>query len=115
MFKGAFAETDRGRCAGVPSRRGSIAFVIGAFVRRIPSNVSLFEKLINVGTGHAARSQLCLGTLPTTQRGGKALDVTSVELRPATPSFDVGKWMDLNILVMAAGRNATRIRELFSP
>ena len=39
--------------------------LIGAGVRANPSNLMLFEKLINVVHEHAPRSKLCFNTLPS--------------------------------------------------
>ena len=39
--------------------------LIGAGVRANPSNLLLFEKLINVVHGHAPQAKLCFNTLPS--------------------------------------------------
>ena len=60
-----FGETAQAVVQGHLEQRRFDCVLIGAGVRANPSNLLLFEKLINVVHEHAPRAKICFNTLPS--------------------------------------------------
>jgi hypothetical protein len=60
-----FGETAEAVVQGRLERRRFDCVLIGAGVRANPSNLLLFEKLINVVHEHAPQAKICFNTLPS--------------------------------------------------